>query len=787
MKLSPDTADTADPRDIAAYLDVLFDNVEWKDGAAIALRGLGEKGTPAEGVFREQDWATGASVAAVEEAAARWNAAGAGAFIVPAVMKPGAQNIGRQGRQTEADVEAFTSVCVDLDNPDTAEDSLARLEYALGVPGLVVDSSPGKIHAYWLLDEPTEDIELVARLRHLLALKAGGDPSFLRIPQVIRLPGTIHGKNGHSVPVRLRSADTMARHSLSDLAERIEEMAALPWASKEALAAASQGKLTLAAMADGSWTARERLTEQVHEGGTGVNTRWDAASQVFGHYIHAVRTGALADADEAKAKAHGWMLSSMVPPWPEERFEREWAAVVALDEGRNGPLVAPQRLYGSGQLGGGGGEGEGEATPGGRVAAGEADVMRWAINRWVPTADPPPRRWLVHGLVRAGASHVLASEGGVGKTFMLLDLALAVACPEQSPTWLGQPVVPDNCGGTAVVITAEDDAAELRIRIHSMDGRGRRFAAADRVLVIPLVEAGGVFPLVELGAGGIARPSAAWSSAIEVLAALPRLQLVAIDTMAATLHGEENSSIVIQQYLTALNLIRGRVPEVATVITHHVRKQGAKEAPIMTAADMRQAIRGSNALLGSVRMAMGVWQPGDWQERLKRMGRPAKPGTLFHLAVVKANNPEAMSDTRTLLRATHGGLEDATALDRETSREDEVLAWLVCAIERAVEAGHPYTKTGNSGLAGLRRGELPPALDGIGLKALAGLVDLLVARGRVVAPKVPGAIQGLLDVPGGPMAEPDPLSPYAIRPGAHTPDWSGYQFNRLSGTIVEIG
>jgi len=39
---------------IAAYLEMLFDYVDWEFGQCINLRGIGEKGTPQEGVFRER-------------------------------------------------------------------------------------------------------------------------------------------------------------------------------------------------------------------------------------------------------------------------------------------------------------------------------------------------------------------------------------------------------------------------------------------------------------------------------------------------------------------------------------------------------------------------------------------------------------------------------------------------------------------------------------------------------------------------------------------------------------
>jgi len=61
------------------------------------------------------------------------------------------------------------------------------------------------------------------------------------------------------------------------------------------------------------------------------------------------------------------------------------------------------------------------------------------------------------------------------------------------------------------------------------------------------------------------------------------------------------------------------------------------------------------------------------------LGLPEKLGTLFNMAVVKANNPEAMADTRTLIRAAHGGLADATSRDQTSTEEAKENAWILCA------------------------------------------------------------------------------------------------------------
>lgn len=789
MKFSEDIRDGANPDALAQFMDALFGTVDFTPGQSVAVRGLGEKGTLGEGAFREMKWVqpTPEGWVAAAQHAARWNGIGAGAFVIPAIMRAG--SFERQ-KQAEVDVEAFTCVCLDLDNPDTAEDSRDRLEGALGIPSMVVESSPGKIHLYWLLHEPETDTQRVARLRHLLALKVGGDPCLLRVPQVMRLPGTIHGKNNGHFVVALLECMPGRRYSLEALEDAVEALHPFPWHDADGLAKAlgghggGKGALDLLSAAGGS-DARELLGKALREGGVDGITRHDGGTKVIGHHIRQVRNGDIATLEEARDLCEGWMLTQMDPPWPEEKFRTEWDALVAKDAKTHGPMVPAVALFGSGVVH------APAAPPAPAVGAVEAlppnDLRAWATRRWVGPEQPPARKWLVEGLIRTGAAHILASEGGVGKTFALLDLCLGVAEGQQGSDWLGQAIDPENSGGTAVLLTAEDDQDELRIRLHAMDGVGRRFRVKDRCIVLPLVQAGGVFQLVETGPGGVAQPTAAWRRMMDALVALPDLQLVCIDTLAATLHGEENVSIVIQQYVTALNLLRERRPAVATVVTHHVRKQSSKDQPIQSAADMRQAIRGSNALMGAVRMAIGIWAPPDAKDRLARMSLPPRDGGLFHMAVVKANNPEAMEGTRTLVRAGHGGLVDAT--EREAAAngaEGERRAWVVAVVERAARDGRPYVATGKGGLAGDRREQLPDALRTINEKAIRASIKGLLDAGKLVQCKITkGGASSYLDVPGGPLAKPDPVTGYQLQTGGDVLDWDGWTFDARAGEVFQ--
>jgi hypothetical protein len=59
-------------------------------------------------------------------------------------------------------------------------------------PSIVVESSPGRWHAYWITDDCKLADFKAAQQR--LANQFGGDPSVCDLPRVMRLPGFLHQK-----------------------------------------------------------------------------------------------------------------------------------------------------------------------------------------------------------------------------------------------------------------------------------------------------------------------------------------------------------------------------------------------------------------------------------------------------------------------------------------------------------------------------------------------------------------------------------------------------------------
>lgn len=512
------------------------------------------------------------------------------------------------------------------------------------------------------------------------------------------------------------------------------------------------------------------LAAAVHEGG-GETNRWESFNRVAGAYIQQARAGQI-DMATAKELTAGWMAAKMVPAWPENRFEAEWRGLVNRDIRNHSALPAVQAAPAS-------------ALPQAAPADPRYSVASWAAGGWVPAEAPPPRRHLVQGVVMAGQPHLFAAAPGAGKTFLMLDLALKIAAhvAGEDTDWCGQKLT-DHCAGKAVVFfTTEDGAEELRIRIHEIDPTGRRFRG--RVYIIPTSEAGGAFPLVEYDpATRTPRMSRMWLHWFEQLRQIPDLGLVMVDTFSSTMHGNENDATLVNEYMREGTRVCGELGA-AFMVSHHIRKQGKE--PFSSLDDFGQAIRGSTGLIGSARMVLGTYEAPDWRQRLKAMNMEAKPKTLFMFGVVKANNPETLSGTKSLLRRANGLLVDVTERDPYSrERRGEMLAWLIAAIRLANASGFPYQKTGSKGLY-VHRDELPPLIRGRGKHGIEGLAQELLDRRMVVrAALMNEKGRAWLDTPDGPSAA---GGWEGKRDGqwGDAPDWALYHYDTVLDAVVGPG
>ena len=90
--------------------------------------------------------------------------------------------------RTAKDIVRVRSVFADLDGvpPDKAK---------LDHPNMLIESSPGRFHAYWLTDDPNMQLNAFRQNQKAIAHKYNSDPKVIDLPRVMRVPGFFHCKS----------------------------------------------------------------------------------------------------------------------------------------------------------------------------------------------------------------------------------------------------------------------------------------------------------------------------------------------------------------------------------------------------------------------------------------------------------------------------------------------------------------------------------------------------------------------------------------------------------------
>jgi hypothetical protein len=381
--------------------------------------------------------------------------------------------------------------------------------------------------------------------------------------------------------------------------------------------------------------------------------------------------------------------------------------------------------------------------------------LRFLIEGWLSTTafagEAPEIPWLVEGAIPRGVPGMVASSGDLGKSMLLLELGLRVAC---GPRPLDELIFGGRVlgRGAVVILTAEDSKTSVHRRLEGLD-RGairRQSACSHPLFVIPLPDAGGPIAIVAEGREGVALTEQ-FIDLKAALTSIPNLALVVLDPLQAFVRADVNADPTVAQLVCAALAELAAETGATVLVAHHVRKG---TTPPASADDMRDMIRGTTALVDGLRVAIGLAPSGEREARavLRHLGRPWEPRAVARCAVVKSNEP-VRRDMRTLVRDGTGLLVDVTprlaGMDGWTK---EQMSELVNDILVAAQGGRPFTKTGQSGLYA-RRTELHKDLQTISRKNIEEMSERLLEERRIVQALAPGStVVKWLDVPQGPFA-----------------------------------
>jgi hypothetical protein len=219
---------------------------------------------------------------------------------------------------------------------------------------------------------------------------------------------------------------------------------------------------------------------------------------------------------------------------------------------------------------------DGGACPTFKTAFGE-EVPALVLHRAKEAFEPlPPIDWVVEGLLSSCSTSVFAGDGGTGKSYTMLDLAVAVAGGE--PQWLGHNVVQ----GAVLIVDEESGDHRMRNRL------ARALRGHDAPPDIPLywVSMGGVDLRNDTDVERLAQ-------AIEQSEA----RLIILDSMMDFTPGaDENSVKDLQPAYHAMRVLADtHTCHLAGI--HHFNKTGS--------------YRGSTVIKGMVDLLVNVTRTGD--------------------------------------------------------------------------------------------------------------------------------------------------------------------------------
>jgi hypothetical protein len=485
----------------------------------------------------------------VERALAENRRPGQNVYIGQALRKP---DIPPFGRCKDEDFLALTTFYVDIDDDTTATAVTSYRHRGCPPTGVVVTGRQPHMRAQmlWRLNRPERDPH-VCRIQNLaLADALGGDTTVVNPSRVMRLGGSIawpvkegrviertdfltfdDGRPKSYLPEQIAKAFPLAQAPLRpERAAPVDGNAEAAEAPRPSHASLQIGSSQVSVEA---CLARVRAGDHWH----------DNLVRLTGHWI-----------------ARGWSDAEILtatealtlPGYTVGQTRREIRSMIAGGRRKWG-IENPEHAV------------DDKPAPG-------IDLLQWTADRYAGEARPIS--WLCRGTIPLGIAALIAAMGGLGKSYLALDLALQIAAGvaglEQPRKILGGRIAIE---GTAVVITAEDSFDAVHRRLNRIDPEARRLRRPKRLIVLPLPDAGGPRPLIATNGKTLAR-TPFFDDLKRQLMQLPELRLVVIDPLQAFVLADVNADPAAAQFLWSAMAELATATRATILLTHHMRKDG---------------------------------------------------------------------------------------------------------------------------------------------------------------------------------------------------------------------
>jgi hypothetical protein len=508
---------------------------------------------------------------------AAMNGAGAGIFFVV-----------NEGGHRDDEITRICAVFVDTDGAEL--DPIMRCELE---PHLVVETSPGRWHVYWLVDGLNAD-EFRA-LQAALAARFDTDPSVTNPSRVMRLPGFNHRK-GRPHPVKLIHESGAQRYTREKILATF-----LPDGMRPSTVTAPRASIGV---------------EHVHEDSKAelrdALTRIDADSR--GTFIKVAAALATADCGEelfseycARSAKHRPAADLATFRGMVGKSKSHWRAVfdLARAAGWKDPPAAPTLPPAHGA--------RTALSTAIEHAESQACGLRAVPLEIIGAALAPPE-FVVDQLVPRRLVTLLSGNGGIGKSTLALVMLVCAAIGRDFLGFASK-------RGRVVYISLEDEVSLVRWRLHcicSLLGVDP-LALRDHLTIVDGTE-GEAALVVERNENGVR--SLVPTANLDGLRKLTEgAELVVIDNASDAYDADENQRRMVRGFLRLLTGI-ARANNGAVVLLSHIDKHAAKHG------GNGQTFSGSSAWNNSVRSRLAfVEHDGALELRHEKsnLGKKAAP------------------------------------------------------------------------------------------------------------------------------------------------------------------
>jgi RecA-family ATPase len=191
----------------------------------------------------------------------------------------------------------------------------------------------------------------------------------------------------------------------------------------------------------------------------------------------------------------------------------------------------------------------------------ERDLERRIVEAPVLASDPEPqRKWIVEDVIPDETLTLVTGEGGIGKTTLALQLAVAM---RTDGDWLGMRVAQ----GLVVFVTSEDDRKDVNLNLRAiLKGERKSLAHCPGLHILPLADRDACLAAASTKLGAIAA-TPLWHALVR-LVERRRPRLVIFDALADLFGGEENSRRHARGFIVLLKQLAIRQKLAVILVAH---------------------------------------------------------------------------------------------------------------------------------------------------------------------------------------------------------------------------